>query len=166
MTFTSDTLSILLYSFKKDADKNRVIYEVHGIKILCRATFHGWYRNTGNRTERTAQSAPWPPCSWPLGAVRVHPSYPLPARFHLPAWYTDTACFFLDGRETHQNMAFEFLINLLFWIFFNTAIKLIRVCHKNVKIDRGVENKMVKKKKPKTNTVLPTHSEQIKHISV
>ena len=41
LTFTLDALSILLYSFKKDADKNRVIYEVHGIKILCCETFHG-----------------------------------------------------------------------------------------------------------------------------
>ena len=53
-------------------------------------------------------------------------------------------------------MAFEFLINLLFWIFFNTAIKLIHVCHKNVKIDRGVENKMVKKNHK--NQHRPSHS--------
>ena len=59
-------------------------------------------------------------------------------------------------------MAFEFLINLLFWIFFNTAIKLIHVCHKNVKIDRGVENKMVKKKKNK-NQHRPSHSLRARH---
>lgn len=103
---------------------------------------------------------------WAL--LGVYPSYPLPTHFYLfPARYADTLCFLLDGMETHENMTFEFLISLLFWISFlkNTAIKLIHVCHKNIKIDTGVENKKVKKKK-KTHTVLPTQSKQIKHISV